>query len=291
MSFTPATARRRMLCAFATATVLSGAVAACGSEPAPTSRPAKIVFADDRQSVFVMNADGSEVTRIGAGGDPGFAPDGARIVVGGSSITTMDPDGGNPMRLADWGYHPTFSADGKRIAYVRAGVIHVMNSDGGHQEQLTTADTSGADRASSQEPAFSPDGAQLAFTRAGAIWLMAADGTGARPLLADAHFNSNPVFTPDGTGLVFTSNRGGKDRSEIYTMNLDGTDIRLLHDEATSGPAFSPDGAKILFTRVVREPASGAEVWVMNRDGSDAHRLTDPNRIAQQPSWGGGAGA
>ncbi|MFQ6393489.1 TolB family protein [Nocardia sp. KC 131] len=292
----------RVLLAAAVTVVLSGLIVSCDSDPDQSSperspRPAKIAFTDDWQSIFVMNPDGTGVTRIGDGSDPSFAPDGSRIVVGGRSISTMDPDGGNLAKLTDGGYNPRFSPDGTRIVFARGGIIFVMNADGGELKQLTaTPDNFGGAApaaASSQNPAFSPDGTKITFTRSAAIWVMESDGTAARQLLADPYFNSEPVFTPDGAGIVFTSNRGGKNRSEIYAMDVHGDHVRPLTDDSTGDPSFSSDGTQILFTRSTRDPASeaGPEVWVMNSDGGNPHRLTDPKQTAQHPSWGMGTGS
>lgn len=283
--------RRRVLRAVVAGVVLSGLTVGCGADHEQPPRPVKIAFSDDWQSVFVMNPDGTGVTRIAAGTDPSFAPDGSKIVVGGPSISMMDPDGGNIVKLADGGFHPTFSPDGSRIAFTRGGVIYVVSTDGGEPRPLTGApDTVGPDLTSSQHPAFSPDGSKIAFTRANTVWEMAADGTGARKLLADPYFNSEPVFAPDGAGIVFTSNRGGKNRSEIYVMDVHGDHVRPLTDDSTEHPSFSPDGTKILFARFTHDSASkaGAEVWVMNSDGGNPRRLTDPKQVAQHPSWGRG---
>ncbi|WP_433681818.1 hypothetical protein [Nocardia sp. CA-119907] len=284
-------AKGRVLQVVAVGVVLSGLIVGCGADHGQPPRPAKIVFTDDWQSVFSMNPDGTGVARIAAGTDPSFAPDGSKIVVGGRSISTMDPDGSNVVQLADDGFHPTFSPDSSRIAFTRGGIIYVMNTDGGELRQLTGApNTVGPDLTSSQHPAFSPDGSKIAFTRADTVWEMAADGTGARKLLEDPYFNSEPVFTPDGTGIVFTSNRGGKNRSEIYVMDVHGDHVRPLTDDSTGHPSFSPDGTKILFARFTRDPSSksGAEVWVMDSDGGNPRLLTDPKQVAQHPSWGRG---
>ncbi len=299
--------KSRVLRVVAITVVLSGLIAGCGVDPEQWVQyftsppgPARITFADDRQSVFVMNPDGSGVTRIGVGSDPSIAPDGSRIVVGGGSISTMDPDGSHVTKLADGGYQPTFSPDTRRIVFVRGGAIYMMNNDGHQLKQLTPTrgSTVGSDRTSSQDPSFSRDGSKIVFVRAGAVWVMASDGTGQRPLLADSYDNSEPVFTPDGARIVFTSNRGGKNRSEIYVMGADGDHIRPLTDDWTGHPSFyldgipasSPDSTAFLFTRFTRDSASkpGAEVWEMNIDGSDSHRLTDPKQVAQHPSAGGG---
>ncbi|MEV2218267.1 hypothetical protein AB0E01_00120 [Nocardia vinacea] len=232
----------------------------------------------------------------------------------------MDPDGGNVRKLTHGGStHPTFSPDGTKIAFTRGHVVYVMNADGGEPKQLNpdpepTAPVSsivtpyGAIAlpapafpvanpdvdGSTDRPAFSPDGSKILFVTSGRIWVMASDGTGARPLLPDdPNANLAPVFTRDGAGIVFASYRAHNGRSGIYLMDVDGHNIRLLNDDAAY-PSFSPDGTKIIYTRVTHDPASDqratfGELWVMNSDASNPHRLADPKQSVQYAvcgSWG-----
>ena len=97
-----------------------------------------------------------------------------------TSITSGDADN----------YLPSWSPDGKRIAYTSrpsSGVlqIYVMNADGTGQTDLTNGAT-----ASDWGPAWSPDGTKIAFTsdRDGnrEVYVMNADGSDPVNLTAPA---------------------------------------------------------------------------------------------------------
>lgn len=83
--------------------------------------------------------------------------------------------------------------------------------------------------------------------------------------------NGYPMLSPDGKRLVFESDWEGS--SEIYTMNVDGSDrIQLTfnraHDES---PVWSPDGTKIVFASL-RD--GDTEIYLMDADGGNQTRLT-----------------
>lgn len=114
--------------------------------------PDTTMRADD---VYVMNADGSNQTRLTSGPRPdthaNFSPNGATIAFtsgrdGNSEIYVMNSDGTNQTRLTFHGAtdeFPVFSPDGNKLAFSsnRDGnfEVYVMNSDGsGTPERLTT---------------------------------------------------------------------------------------------------------------------------------------------------------
>jgi Tol biopolymer transport system component len=154
---------------------------------------------DDVSQIYVMDADGTNVTRLTSGRDeaqyPAWSPDGERIaftrVVDGVNfdIFVMDADGTNVRRLTraptaeNW---PTWSDDSSRIAFSREDEIRVMNADGSNQQLVTVPE-----EAAGGEPNWSPDGRWIAFdcsTEAPVICAIHPDGTGFTRLFGRAAF-------------------------------------------------------------------------------------------------------
>src|SRR3989442_2354722 len=100
------------------------------------------------------------------------------------NIYLMNTDGSGLVRLTTFpAYQPTWSADGKKIAFSNTpccGSIYVMNADGTGLVRLTNTFTDDA-------PAWSPDGNKIAFERflgngETEIYVMHPDGTGVTQL-------------------------------------------------------------------------------------------------------------
>ena len=85
---------------------------------------------------------------------------------------------------------------------------------------------------------------------------------------------SNPQVSPDGKkilyGVSYESVELNKSNNELYTMNLDGTDVKRLTKTAMSeGDAVWIDnGRKIAF---VATHDGKPQLWVMNADGTNRH--------------------
>ena len=119
--------------------------------------------------ITVMDADGNNkrlLTREGA--HPTWSPDSKRIAFISavdviSHVFVMDADGRNRMQLTHDFVRkrlPSWSHDGRRIAYVGDNVIWVVDSDGENPRQLTWHVTE-------EHPTWSPDSGSIAFTSRG----------------------------------------------------------------------------------------------------------------------------
>ncbi|MCL4540031.1 MAG: hypothetical protein M1378_10640 [Bacteroidetes bacterium] len=77
---------------------------------------------------------------------------------------------------------------------------------------------------------------------------------------------------------------------DIYAVNLSGGTAILLTNNSVpiedSWPDWSPDGSSIVFNRV-HFPTPYEAIWLMNKDGSGLHALTDTTSlaVAKMPRW------
>ena len=168
---------------------------------------------------------------------------------------------------------PTYSPDGKKIAFERAfgPVVHenpahvaifTMNADGSDLTQLTQTSTSTAD----SQPQWSPDGTKIAFVRSnttakprnkGAIEIMNADGSNIRRITPFAIDATDHHWSPNGKRLLFSTYAHPVQfkSANLFTMSADGKDrVALTHYAGGTLQAFadgwSPSGTQVVFHRM-----------------------------------------
>ncbi|GAA3716545.1 hypothetical protein [Streptomyces tremellae] len=186
-------------------------------------------------------------------------------------IWLADADGSHarPMPLAgrgdhDWDTDPTFSPDGRLIAFTRtspggvgtdAGPSRVLIADaatGALKGEITppAGETAGGDA----QPTWSSDGTVLAFTRTEVIdgnggnkhvWTVPVDHLDRQRDLSIAHcpgdcqvIDDSPAFSPDGTTVAFNRKNGGGRVDEddgILLTSLTGDDCHVLLPAAARG--------------------------------------------------------
>lgn len=102
--------------------------------------------------------------------------------------------------------------------------------------------------------------------------------TGAERVLPKTDLLGEPAWSPDATLLAVTS--WADDMDSVYTMKSDGTDRRLVLDNASSA-SWSPDGKQLV---VVRATKISTSLAIVDADGTDAHMLVGTAE-ASSPKW------
>jgi Tol biopolymer transport system component len=193
--------------------------------------------------------------------------------------------------------YPSFSPDGKRIAYsaresAKIGGYHVFvrEAPAGTPKQLTKGE--GTDVA----PVFSPDGATLAFLRVvegrTRYIVIPADG-GEERLIAesgtppDADRPSPSVsWAPDGKSLAIVQFTEDKPAA-IAIVPLAGGKVQTITKpaEGTEGdtnPVISPSGSTVAF---VRHTQNGGDIYLCDLTGEGIRRLTFDDKGVRGINW------
>lgn len=168
---------------------------------------------------------------------------------------------------------PDFSADGRKIAFVRGGDVWSMRADGTGQHKLT----SGAELDS--RPQFSPDGRFVVFARRASadaprdLYRVNLGGS-ARPLVTSAGDEHEASFSPDGKTIVFVrgvAEASGGIADDIYSVRPSGGGLARL-TKTGHIDEFSPRYFKrgIVFSRGQsgEGPGAYADIFTMRGNGT-----------------------
>ena len=241
-----------------------------GSEAAWSPDGSQLAFTLERDGnvdIYITNLDGSGVTRLTSNDaedhGPAWSPDGSMIAFnstrsGSDQIWRRNVDSGS------WGYNLTqltedtphkrvnnfiaWSPDGRWIAFEADRdrddpEIYLANAvDGSNQQRLTFT------RALDEVPSWSPDGRRILFSsdrhdepQSGTydIYIMNRDGSGQRRLTHTPGAASYPSMSADGATIAYSYQVGEDSPAQIWLMNADGSNPRLLI-EGGSIPRFAP---------------------------------------------------
>ena len=240
---------------------------------------------DGNAEIYVMNADGTGVTRLtntrADEGYPAWSPDGRTLSFdsdrdGNFDVFAMNDDGTNVRPIT------RHAARDVSATWAPGGAIAFMSDreGGGFDIYTAAADPSAAAKrlthtGSAWFPVFSPDGRTLAFHVGRDVHTMPVDGGAPRRLTVDPANGMYPTWSPGGERIAFGSGRNGK--TEIFTMNADGGNQKLLVSMARGDavdPRWSPDGSTIAFVHLPDGMnGSAAIICTVNADGTALRHL------------------
>lgn len=229
-----------------------------------------IIFASDAnndRNIYLQRVGGKNLTNLTPNSKesdtmPAYSSDGKYIAFRSErnppGIYVMEETGENVRRISDIGFHPSWSADGKKVVVSdKASAVHTVHTvpnsslwsidvQTGEKQKLET-------KGDAIMPNCSPNGNRIAFWYVAEgklpnIATIPAEG-GEPVVIADSDASDwNPIWSRDGNYLYFTSDRKG-------SMNV----WRVPVDEKTGAQLGEPES--------VTTPAKYARHLTISRDG------------------------
>lgn len=221
----------------------------------------------------------------------------------------MNADGSNVRRLTDTDrneWWPHVSAGGDELVFGRNYPTESRAVPSGHSAWGVWLWSSSGDPVDLTDnsqfqagPRMSPDGSRILLTSARGssasfdddnlytmgdtnVWSMARDGSDAVQLTDGG--GSAGSWSPTGDEVVFSARHDGRNDSDIFVADADGTNPRALTDAPSneSRPDWSPDGARIVFDS---DRDGDREIFVVAVDGSGLRQLTDNDSDDDFARW------
>ncbi len=244
------------------------------------------------REIVTSTVDGTVVTRTILSlnvANARWSPDGKRIglVTWEGGLYVMNSNGTNIVLLADHISQnyigiPVWSLDGQQIAF-SSDVhdppepdpnleIYVINADGSNLRRVTNME--GQDW-----PEYWTQDGKIVYIRYDDTqnhYSIDPDGTN-QTVLANYGVDGFVFPSPDGKTVAATLYDFTSQTSEIYTMDIDGSNLRRLTENTVNDGivSWSPDGQYLLFVSGTDKP----DYYTMKVDGSDVHRITNTGNV------------
>mgnify|MGYP002260273594 CR=1 FL=1 len=192
-----------------------------------------------------MNADGSRQTRLATNAvfPPAWSPDGQRIAfTAKDGIYVMNADGSGLTRLSDKGgteldTGAAWSPDASHIAFLSERTLYAVNADGSGQARLAE---------DAFYPSWSPDGRWIVFWSRKEVFVVNPDGSGKVRLAKDAFQPSwspdgDHVLFTRISDPPFAMSYGGPIPSEVWVMDSGGCGQTRIAESPAFDPVWSPE--------------------------------------------------
>lgn len=182
-------------------------------------------------------------------------------------------------KIAENGYIPCWSADGKYLIYGgTAPSWNIFRVDLKEKKSIKLFFNRGF------HPAVSPDSTSVIYDSRGAMGTLQKIRLmdGKQQTLSKQSIAGNfSCWSPDGKYLIYT--RNGK--LWIFDIKSDHEAELFSMDTPIIRSAWSPDGAQIAFDSGNPEKTGNLDIYIIDTDGTNLKRLTSHPKIDSQPHF------
>jgi Tol biopolymer transport system component len=132
---------------------------------------------------------------------------------------------------------------------------------------------------SSVEPIWSPHDNLIAFIGyrdlLGFTDLYTYDTTTSalRKILSSETSISHPRISRDGLNIVFQRNSSDSQLPQIWTINIDGNNLKQITTQGGEQPAWGPKGDQIVYVKVNSYTPFSSSLWIISKDGKSEYKL------------------
>ncbi len=205
------------------------------------------------------------------------------------SIWTIKSDGTGATKVLDAASWPSFSPDGKKLAFYQLGF-------GGKNPGIYVGDAFGGNPAAAVVNVgaccfhWSRDGQWIVYAVSnkanqpgGPIQMVKVDGL-FKTIVDLKVFGNGPSFSPDGKQVVFSGCEPGTNNCGVRIVATDGSGAaRTVVRDNGGNASWSPVGNKIVYQS--DDGAGHIQVFSINPDGSGKKQLTTGKGNDGQPTW------
>jgi TolB protein len=133
--------------------------------------------------------------------------------------------------------------------------------------------------------AFTSDRDATKEKRSKELYIVDYDGFNPRRVTVNGSLNILPAWSPDGRSIAYVSYRQGSPFVYLASIFEGKSTTNVTGEKGGSmafAPAFSPDGKRIVYAS---NRSGSMNIWVVNTDGSGAHRLTNTAALDTAPCF------
>ena len=197
-------------------------------------------------------------------------------------VRITDLTRGVTSRLATGAGAPVWSPNGRRVAFIQSGRIHVKDVDGSTEETVL-ADVNGLPQSWSSDNKY-----LLYVTRDQKMFLWPLGGGSPIPFGASSPSARNGQFSPDARFIAYTADEAG--RQEVFVQAVPPATGRLrVSADGGSQPRWSASGRELFFLANARG-VGARSLMVVDVQSGDAMSAGAPRKLFDIPAFFGNVG-